>query len=100
MRTCLMRPTTRSPGRANITPIRCAWLVCREWAKSGKNSPGEQQARPCAQRAVSEGRLTETMVEWCREQGFRWIYLHACEQGRPLYESVGFEPSSEMRLKL
>jgi hypothetical protein len=40
------------------------------------------------------------MVEWCREQGFRWIYLHPSEQGRPLYESVGFEPSSEMRLKL
>jgi GNAT superfamily N-acetyltransferase len=45
-------------------------------------------------------RLTETIVAWCRERGFRWIYLHASEQGRPLYESLGFEASSEMRLKL
>lgn len=44
--------------------------------------------------------LIETMVAWCREEGFRWIYLHASEQGRPLYTSLGFQPSSEMRLKL
>lgn len=44
--------------------------------------------------------LTETMVAWCREQGFQWIYLHASEQGQPLYESLGFERSTEMRLKL
>jgi GNAT superfamily N-acetyltransferase len=45
-------------------------------------------------------RLTQTIISWCREQGFQWIYLHASEQGRPLYEALGFEPSSEMRLKL
>jgi GNAT superfamily N-acetyltransferase len=44
--------------------------------------------------------LTQTIISWCRGQGFEWIYLHASEQGRPLYESLGFVPSSEMRLKL
>ena len=44
--------------------------------------------------------LTQTMIAWCREQGFQWIYLHASDAGRRLYESLGFEPSSEMRLKL
>jgi GNAT superfamily N-acetyltransferase len=44
--------------------------------------------------------LTQTIIQWCREQGFEWIYLHASEQSRPLCESLGFEPSSEMRLKL
>jgi hypothetical protein len=45
-------------------------------------------------------RLTQTIIAWCRERGFEWIYLHASNQGRPLYESLGFVPSSEMRLKL
>jgi GNAT superfamily N-acetyltransferase len=45
-------------------------------------------------------RLTQTIIAWCREQGLGSIYLHASDQGRPLYESLGFEPSSEMRLKL
>ena len=45
-------------------------------------------------------RLTQTIIAWCRERGFGWVYLHASNLGRPLYESLGFEPSSEMRLKL
>ena len=45
-------------------------------------------------------RLTQTIIAWCRERGFGWVYLQASNLGRPLYESLGFEPSSEMRLKL
>lgn len=45
-------------------------------------------------------RLTQTMVAWCREHAFCCVYLHAGEEGRPLYRPLGFEPSSEMRLKL
>lgn len=47
-----------------------------------------------------ERELTQTIIAWSRERGFEWIYLYACDQGRPLYESLGFVPSSEMRLKL
>lgn len=45
-------------------------------------------------------RLMETMITWCREQGLARITLHASDDGRHLYESLGFEPSNEMRLKL
>ena len=45
-------------------------------------------------------RLMQTMIAWCREQGFAGVALHASEQGRPLYKSLGFEPTTEMRLKL
>jgi GNAT superfamily N-acetyltransferase len=74
------------PGRLDPTPRR-AWIHSLYIEPSFRS------------RGIGR-RLTETMVTWCREQGFRWIYLHASEQGRPLYEALGFERSSEMRLKL
>jgi len=40
------------------------------------------------------------MIEWCRKEGFVNVQLHASDQGRPLYESLGFKPTSEMQLKL
>ena len=45
-------------------------------------------------------RLMETMLEWCRAEGMRFLYLHASDDGRPLYESLGFTPTNEMRLAL
>ena len=45
-------------------------------------------------------RLMQTMIDWCRQQGFAGVSLHASDDGRRLYESLGFEPSNEMRLKL
>lgn len=44
--------------------------------------------------------LMEMMIEWCRQEGFRTILLHASDDGRPLYEKLGFKPTNEMRLKL
>lgn len=43
-------------------------------------------------------RLMETMIEWCRAAGYRNVSLHASPEGRPLYESMGFVPTNEMRL--
>ncbi len=45
-------------------------------------------------------RLMNAMIEWCREQGYENLVLHASDEGRPLYESMGFEPTNEMRLNL
>jgi GNAT superfamily N-acetyltransferase len=44
--------------------------------------------------------LVETMAAWCRAQGFHSVRLHASEMGRPLYESIGFKPTHEMRYLL
>jgi len=44
--------------------------------------------------------LMHTMIAWCRDQHFAGVFLHASKDGRPLYESLGFEPTSEMRLQL
>jgi len=45
-------------------------------------------------------RLMHTMIEWCRQQHFAGVFLHASKSGRPLYESLGFEPTTEMSLRL
>lgn len=44
--------------------------------------------------------LMQAIISWCKTQGFAGVTLHASEEGRPLYESLGFESSNEMRLKL
>jgi GNAT superfamily N-acetyltransferase len=44
--------------------------------------------------------IMETMIAWCQREGFARVSLHASEQGRALYESLGFEDSNEMRLNL
>jgi GNAT superfamily N-acetyltransferase len=45
-------------------------------------------------------RLIQTIIDWSRREGLARVNLHASEDGRHLYESMGFEPSNEMRLKL
>jgi GNAT superfamily N-acetyltransferase len=72
--------------------------------------PGEKQSRrawilnmytePTHRRQGIAKRLVETMIEWCRTEGFVAIALHASKEGRPLYESFGFRPTNEMRLRL
>lgn len=44
--------------------------------------------------------VMETIIAWCKEQGFARVTLHASESGRHLYESLGFVDSNEMRLNL
>jgi GNAT superfamily N-acetyltransferase len=44
--------------------------------------------------------IMQTMIEWCKREGFGSISLHASPFGRPLYEALGFQPTNEMRLKL
>lgn len=45
-------------------------------------------------------RLTKAALDWCRANGVDYVILHASEEGRPVYESLGFQPSNEMRLKI
>jgi GNAT superfamily N-acetyltransferase len=44
--------------------------------------------------------ITKALVEWCRENGFQSVALHASEFGRSLYENLGFRSTNEMRLRL
>ena len=44
-------------------------------------------------------RIVEAILAWGRENGITRFTLHASDDGRPLYELYGFEPTNEMRLK-
>jgi len=42
--------------------------------------------------------LIKTIIDWAREQRIESVVLHASEQGRALYERLGFVATTEMRL--
>ena len=42
--------------------------------------------------------LMQTALEWCAGNQVDMVILHSSDDGRALYESLGFEPTNEMRL--
>jgi GNAT superfamily N-acetyltransferase len=75
------------PGFPSETRAERAWIL-------------NMYTEPEARRQGIAKQLLEVIVAWCRERGFSAVSLHASSFGRPLYESAGFEPTNEMRLKL
>ncbi len=45
-------------------------------------------------------RLVQAALDWCGANGITRASLHYSEQGRTLYESMGFEHNNEMRIKV
>ena len=45
-------------------------------------------------------KLVTAATEWCAANGVPLVILHASDQGRPLYEALGFQPTNELRLFL
>ena len=43
--------------------------------------------------------LLTTMLAWCEKRGSALVSLHASDEGRALYESLGFASTNEMRLQ-
>lgn len=44
--------------------------------------------------------VVQAAVDWCRGAGMKYVFLHASDDGRALYEGLGFRPTGEMRLEL
>jgi GNAT superfamily N-acetyltransferase len=55
---------------------------------------------PADRRRGLARQLMQTILRWCGAEGMRFLYLHASDEGRPLYESMGFAPTNEMSLAL
>lgn len=41
--------------------------------------------------------LMHTLLQWAARRGFDRVLLHASDDGRPLYQSLGFTATNEMR---
>jgi GNAT superfamily N-acetyltransferase len=68
---------------------------------------------PCIERALILNVYTEAefrrrgvarqvmaaILKWIKAHGLRGVNLHASDEGRHLYEALGFKPTNEMRLK-
>ena len=44
--------------------------------------------------------LVEAALHWCKANEIDIVILHASQEGRRLYESLGFQTGNEMRIKL
>ena len=42
-------------------------------------------------------RLMAQILTWCDDSGVSRVSLHASDDGRPLYATIGFAPTNEMR---
>jgi GNAT superfamily N-acetyltransferase len=42
--------------------------------------------------------LTQTAINYCQQHGHKVLWLHASQYGRPVYESLGFQSTNEMKL--
>ena len=45
------------------------------------------------------GLLTKRILDWTRKQGIDSVVLHASDEGRKVYERLGFIATNEMRLR-
>jgi len=44
--------------------------------------------------------LMDTALDWCRNNEIRAVILHSSVEGKSLYDTLGFQPTNEMRLIL
>lgn len=56
--------------------------------------------RPESRRMGLARRLIDAALAWCLLNRVRAVILHASDDGRRLYESLGFEATNEMRISL
>jgi GNAT superfamily N-acetyltransferase len=55
---------------------------------------------PAYRRKGIARQIMDAILAWCRAEGFGYVSLHASKEGRLLYETIGFQPTNEMRIYL
>jgi GNAT superfamily N-acetyltransferase len=80
------------------------WIM--EWAPHPIDQSGQRgnvmnvyTRREYRKRGLAK-RLTALILDWCRANGISTVVLNASDAGRPIYESLGFRATNEMRVQL
>lgn len=101
-------------GRAHVgwvceqdgTAVASAMVTRQPWLPHPRYPSGERayyhsvHTDPAHRGHGIAARLTEVAIGWARAHGFTHLVLHASEQGRPIYQRLGFVDSSEWILPL
>jgi GNAT superfamily N-acetyltransferase len=80
------------------------WLM--EWLPNPDDVTGRRgyilnvYTEPHARKRGLAKRLVCAAMDWCAERGISIMLLHASDAGRPIYESIGFTQTSEMRFQM
>ncbi|MBI5035447.1 MAG: GNAT family N-acetyltransferase [Chloroflexi bacterium] len=80
------------------------WLIA--WPPTANDLSGQRgyifnvYTQPAFRRCGLARRLMQAILAYCRENKIKVVALHASDQGRSLYESLGFKQTNEMRLWL
>ncbi|MND04839.1 Acetyltransferase (GNAT) family protein [compost metagenome] len=56
--------------------------------------------RPAYRRMGIARKLMIDLMAYCKADNRLLLTLHASDEGRPLYESLGFEETNEMRIEM
>lgn len=87
-------------------PVAGAGLWVQPWPVGPVDQTGQRAylmnvyTEPrCRGRGLAR-RLVQLTLDWSREHGLKTAMLNASDAGRPIYETLGFRQSSEMRLSL
>lgn len=87
-------------------PVGSAGVLLLDWPPSPRDPRGglgfiyNVYVEPAHRRRGLARATLEVLHAWARERGLGALALHASEDGRPLYETLGYVPTNEMRVKL
>jgi GNAT superfamily N-acetyltransferase len=83
-----------------------AGLWLKEWIPNPDDITGRQgyilnvYTEPHARKRGLAKRLVTAAMDYCAERGIALVLLHPSDAGLPIYKSMGFQQSSEMRLQM
>lgn len=85
-------------------PVGGAGVLLLDWPPSPRDPRGglgfiyNVYVDPAHRRRGIARATLETMHQWAHDRGLGALALHASEDGRPLYEALGYLPTNEMRI--
>ena len=98
----LFRTWLAQTAEGRVVASASLWLI--DWPPSVSGTSAYRGSlfnvytEPVFRRRGLGKQLTQTILDWCWTNDVDTVVLHATDQGRGVYESLGFTPTNEMRI--